>query len=92
MTDIELLLLLIATIFGAVLSAVLGWTESGNAFDAKKFLPSIIRASIAAAVVSVGINYADIPITLMIYIGAFLTGLGIDAGGNRLSGTLRTKE
>ncbi len=93
MTDIELLLLLILTIVGTILSAVLGWAESGSPFNARKFWPSVARAAISAAVVFVGVNYGHTgPVTLLIYILAFLTGMGIDAGGNRLAGTLRTKE
>ena len=82
---------MIAAILGAILSAVLGWAESGADFDRRKFVPSLVRGAIAAVVVSVGVDYADVSITLIIYIGAFLTGMGIDAGGNRLAGALRTK-
>lgn len=93
MTDIELFLLLLVTILGAILSAVLGWTESGNPFDARKFIPSLIRAAIAAVVVFVGTSYVDIgTVTFLIYILVFLAGMGLDAGGNRLAGALRTKE
>lgn len=92
MTDIELLLLLIATIIGTILSALLGWAESGNPFNARKFIPSVARAAISAVVVFVGVNYGHTgSITLIIYILAFLTGMGIDAGGNRLAGVIRKK-
>ncbi|MBA7638155.1 hypothetical protein ES703_45808 [subsurface metagenome] len=93
MTDIELLLMLIAVIFGAITSAGLGWAESGAAFNARKFVPSLVRAAIAAVLVLVGTRYIEIETaTLLIYVLVFFAGMGIDAGGNRLSGTLRTKE
>ncbi|GAI06974.1 unnamed protein product [marine sediment metagenome] len=93
MTDIELLLLLASAIFGALLSAGLGWAESGSPFDARKFWPSLVRAAISAVVVFVGTSYAHVgPITAIIYIFAFLTGMGIDAGGNRIAGAIRIKE
>jgi len=91
MTEIQLILLLIAAILGAILSAVLGWAESGADFDRRKFVPSLVRGAIAAVVVLVAADYGDVTITLIIYVGAFLTGMGIDAGLNRLSGALRTK-
>jgi len=92
MTDIELLLLLIAAILGAMVSSLLGWADSGKPFDARKFIPSLIRAGISAVVVFVGTSYVNIgAVTLMIYILTFLAGMGIDAGGNRLAGTIRKK-
>ena len=93
MTEIELLLLLIVAMFGAIISAILGWAESGEDFNARKFVPSLFRTAIAAAAVFVGTSYVDIgSVTLMIYILVFLAGMGIDSGGNRLAGALRTKE
>ena len=92
MTDIELLLMLIAAILGAILSAGLGWAESKDAFNARKFVPSILRAGISAAVVFVGTSYVNIgEVTMLIYVLTFLAGMGIDAGGNRLAGAIRKK-
>ena len=93
MTDIQLLLLLISAMLGAIVSSVLGWAESEDAFNKRKFVPSLIRGAIAAAAVLVGTSYVSIEsVTLIVYILVFLAGMGFDAGGNRLSGALRTKE
>ncbi|MBA7627054.1 hypothetical protein ES703_34515 [subsurface metagenome] len=93
MTEIQLILLLIAAILGAIVSSLLGWAESNEAFNARKFMPSIVRAAIAAVAVFLTVTYIDIgAVTLVTYVAVFLSGMGIDAGGNRISGTLRTKE
>ncbi|MBA7695528.1 hypothetical protein ES703_104156 [subsurface metagenome] len=93
MTEIQLALLLLAAILGAIISAVLGWAESDKPFNARKFAPSLVRAAISAVVVFVGTSYVHVgPITAIIYILAFLAGMGIDAGGNRLAGAIRIKE
>ncbi len=88
-TDIELLLLLIATISGALTSAGLGWADAGGNFDIKKFGPSIVRAIVAALAVFVATYAGGIEaVDIFVYIGAFLIGMAIDAGGNRLSGAI----
>ena len=93
MTDIELLLLLIATMLGAIVSSFLGWAESDQPFNTRKFLPSLIRGAIAAVLVVVGSSYADLEsVTLIIYVLVFLAGAGVDVTGNRLAGALRDKE
>lgn len=93
MIDVELFLLLIATILGAVVNALLGWSESGDAFNTRKFIPSMFRGAIAAVLVFVLSSYANLEsITLMIYVLAFLAGAGVDVTGNRIAGTILPKE
>ena len=87
--DLELLGLLIATILGALTSSLLGWADTGGAFDFTKFWPSIVRAIIAALAVFVTTYAGGIEtVTIFVYIAAYLAGLAIDAGGNRIAGAI----
>lgn len=89
MTDIELLLLVIAAFAGSIVDSLLGWADSGGAWEPRKFLPSAIRGAISAVVVVLGTIYAyEGPIGLLLYLLAFFTGMGIDAGWNRLAGAI----
>lgn len=89
-----MLLLLIATIAGALTASGLGWAEAGGAFNARKFIPSAIRAAIAAVLMLLGTTYLmnGQPVTLLLYVLAFMTGMGVDAGGNRLAGAILPKK
>lgn len=87
MTDLELLVLLMLAAAGAITNALLGWAESGQSFDARKFIPSLIRAGISAIVVFLGTIVVDVEsVTIIMYVGAFLSGMGIDTAGNRIAG------
>jgi len=88
--ELQTLILLAAVILGGLTSWYLGYKESGSAFDKDKAIPSIIRITIAAIAVFIA-DYSGIlgELTIVIYFGAYMTGLGIDAGINRLSGVIR---
>jgi hypothetical protein len=89
MTDIELLLLIIATFAGSIVDSLLGWADAGGNFNARKFLPSALRGAFSAVVVLLGTIYLyEGPIGLLLYVLAFFTGMGIDAGWNRLAGAV----
>jgi len=88
-TELQILGLLIATVFGSLTSWYLGWKEVGGDFDFSKASPSIIRAVIAAIVIFVATYTGYVgDANLFTYLLAYLAGLGIDAGGNRLSGAI----
>ncbi|HUW44746.1 MAG TPA: hypothetical protein VMW50_03030 [Dehalococcoidia bacterium] len=83
-THITLILL---TVLGALFVAVLGWIESGEPFDFRKFAASIGRAILGgflAALIFRDIENPDI----WIYLVALLTGAGVDVAGHRLSGAI----
>ena len=73
---------------GALVSATLGWFDSGEVFEPRKFGASLIRALIAAIAFAVGYTYANgvTPLDLAI---AFLGGAGVDVLGNRISGAIK---
>jgi hypothetical protein len=87
MTEIEILLLFLATVAGAVTTSGLGWLDSGDPFNLRKFLPGLIRGIVAAIVVFIATYEGWIgEITLFTYLGAFIAGMAVDVVGNRLAG------
>lgn len=80
-------MLIILSIGGGVASAVLGWMESGELFDSRKFGASLIRAVLGSAVAALafqGIESVDV----FVYVTAFLTGAGLDVIGKRAQAAL----
>ena len=78
----------VAALVGGIVSALLGWCDSGEPFAPKKFASSIIRALVAGVVFAVGYSYTNglSPIDIGI---AFVGGAGVDALGNRIAGSIR---
>jgi len=77
----------IAALCGGLVSAGLGWLESQEAFDPRKFGSSAIRSLLAAVIFTVGYTFSDgIGILDLLY--AFLGGAGVDVLANRISGKL----
>jgi len=78
----------IAAFLGAICSSLLGWCDSQEAFDVRKFAGSVIRAIIAGVIFAVGYNYMNdiTPIDIGI---AFLGGSGVDCLGNRIAGSIK---
>jgi len=79
--------LIAITVLGALIAAVLGWLESGDAFNPRKFSSSILRAIFAGFVAAL-IFEGQTEATIFTYLSAFLIGAGIDVTGHRLAGTL----
>ena len=88
LTDLQIFLVAMASVGGALLAACLGWLDSGQSFDARKFTSSLLRA-VFAGLVFAAANYAlkDVLIPWD-YIAAILGGAGIDVLGNRISGAI----
>ena len=78
----------ISAFIGGIVVALLGWLDSGETFEVRKFSASIVRALIAGVVFAVGYTYANSlsPIDIGI---AFCGGAGIDVLGNRISGAIK---
>jgi len=87
MTDMNILLLAILSILGALFSATLGWLDSGEPFHPKKFTASILRAIIAGVISALGFSTLE-SAGIWEYFTAFLAGAGIDVFGNRISGAI----
>lgn len=82
----------LAAFSGGIVSAVLGWLDSHEAFNPRKFMASVLRA--LAAGVAFAITYAIIGATLTIVdlAIAFVAGAGVDASVNRIAGAIKTRE
>lgn len=75
----------LAALFGGIVAAALGWLESGEVFDPRKFGGSIVRSALAGVVISLG-SGASGPVDIAVLFYAFLGGAGADVIGNRLAG------
>ena len=75
---------------GGVATAFLGFLDSQQEFQIRKFCASIIRSCFAAVIIAVAFEYSDDmnPIDIAL---AFLGGAGIDVIGNRTAGILRRR-
>jgi drug/metabolite transporter (DMT)-like permease len=75
----------LVALLGGLVAAFLGWLESGEPFDPRKFGGSGIRALVAGIIFAVGYQFSD-SVTLLDLFYAFLGGAGVDVLGNRISG------
>ena len=83
----KVLYIALAALIGGVVAALLGWLESGEPFNPRKFGASVIRSLVAAAIFAAGYQVSgSIGIIDLLY--AFLGGAGVDVIGNRISGKL----
>lgn len=84
----NIIFITVGAFVGGIVAGVLGWLDSSEGFEMRKFAASIIRALIAAIVFSVGYGYAGSlsPIDIGI---AFCAGAGVDVLGNRISGAIK---
>jgi len=90
MNDISTIILAAASIIGALFSASLGWLDSGEPFNPRKFGASILRTIIAGIIIVGG--YSTLPsATIFDYFLAFLAGAGIEVYGNRLAGAIASR-
>ncbi len=83
----ERLCIALFALLGGLVAALLGWLESGEPFDERKFGGSAIRALIAGIIFAVGYQVTEyFGVVDLFY--AFLGGAGVDAIGNRIGGKL----
>lgn len=81
----EKLYIALAALLGGLVAALLGWLESSEPFNTRKFGGSVIRALIAAIVFAVGYHLSGSLVILDLFY-AFLGGAGVDVLGNRIAG------
>jgi hypothetical protein len=91
LTNLEILLLALAAIFGALGSGAIGWLDSGEVFDWRKYTSTMLRAIFAGllfAFTNFALRETIIPWD---YLAAILGGAGIDVFGNRLAGAVAAR-
>ena len=76
----------LAALAGGLFSALMGWLESNEPFDARKYGGSAIRSLIAAVIFAAGYQLSHTTVTVLDLFYAFLGGAGVDAIGNRIAG------
>ena len=75
---------------GGITSALLGWLDSNEAFNIRKFTYSIVHSIVAG--VGFALTYPYIPpLTAAMLMVAFLGGMGVDAGLNRAEGAIAAR-
>ncbi len=83
----ERLIIALVTLLGGLVAALLGWLDSKESFDVRKFGGSAVRSLIAGIIFAVGYQISDGVNTLDLFY-AFLGGAGVDVLGNRIAGSL----
>jgi hypothetical protein len=83
----ERLIIALVTLLGGMVAALVGWLDSKEPFDVRKFGGSAVRSLIAGIVFAVGYHLSGAVSTLDLFY-AFLGGAGVDVLGNRIAGSL----
>lgn len=81
----ERLLIALVALLGGLAAAFLGWLESNETFNPRKFGGSAVRALVAGVVFAVGYHLSG-SVSVLDLFYAFLGGAGVDVLGNRISG------
>lgn len=79
-----------AAALGAVCCALLGWLDSQEPFNPRKFAYSLIHAVVAGITFAAAYTYVP-PLTVVMLFVAFLGGMGVDAGLNRVEGAVAAR-
>ena len=85
--NVAVLLIALLAFTGGIVSSLLGWLDSREAFVPRKFVASVVRALIAGILFTIGYSFAN-GISILDLFAAFLGGAGIDVLGNRISGSI----
>ena len=93
MNEVEIVIVAFVTIIGALLSGWLGWLESGDPFEERKFMATMLRGVLMALVEFVGISalLPEIPLTVVVLVTALLIGAGFDVLLKRGQGAVETR-
>jgi hypothetical protein len=78
-----------AAFIGAIASGLLGWLDSQERFEARKFTSTVVRALIAGVGFAAAYQYTNNSLTSLDLAVAFLGGSGVDVLGNRISGSIK---
>lgn len=78
----------VAAFLGGIASGTLGYLDSGEAFQLRKFMASVVRALIAAVIFAISYTYNN-HVTPIDFGIAFIAGAGVDVLGNRVSGAIK---
>ena len=88
--EISIILVVLAAFLGGIAVALVGWGDQKTPWNWGKFRTSLIRSFIGAIAIAVAMNFAG-PLTPLFYLYAFLSGAGVETGGNRIAGVFQKK-
>lgn len=83
----DIIYLALAATAGGIVLALLGFLDSKEPFDPRKFGASALRALIAGVFYAVGLKLAG-QFSAIDLLWAFLTGTGVEVAVNRIAGAL----
>lgn len=89
--EINILGVAAAAFLGGMLVALIGWTESSDTWNWKKFIASVARSLIGAVAMAAAWDYSGAT-TPIIYLLAAISGAGIEVGGNRIAGAVASRK
>lgn len=85
--EVNLIVIALVAFLGGITTALLGWSESSTPWNWKKFSSSVIRSLVGGVAISAAMNYSGATAPI-IYMLAFLSGAGVEVGGNRIAGAI----
>lgn len=88
--EINIIWVVLAAFLGGVAAALVGWGERKTSFDWSKFGTSLARSFIGAIAIAAAMNFSGATVPLL-YLLAFLSGAGVETGGNRVAGIFKRK-
>jgi uncharacterized membrane protein len=91
-TDIQVVLLIVAGLVGTVISLGLGWSESADPFDVKKAVSTIIRGAMGAAIFVVATYATAVDVAIWDYIAVAIFAAGFDVLLKRGQGAYDTQK
>jgi len=91
--EINLIYIALSAFLGGMSTALIGWTEAGTPWDGKKFIASLVRSLVGGIGIAIAaaMDYSGTTAPV-IYLLAFLSGAGIEVGGNRIAGAIAQRK
>jgi hypothetical protein len=89
-TQLQLVLLIGLSMLGGGVSAYLGWADSGEPWDTRKFGASLLRSLIGAATSALTFQ-GTVTVDVFVCLSAFLIGAGVDVLGKRAQSVIQSK-
>lgn len=88
--NLTLFCVTLTAILGTLTAALLGWLDSGEPFNGRKFAASTLHAVVAGIVIVVGYSFRT-SVDWFDYLIVFLSGAGVDVTLNRISGAIASR-
>jgi len=84
MFKLIIILVFLTALSGGIATSLLGWAATTEPFTPRKFLTSVVKSFIGAAVIAAAFDYSGTTNMISLLL-AFLSGAGVDAGVKRVT-------